>query len=82
MTHAKNEHSKVVSPKFQKLSALKFAGQTIPGTKRRGIRSVSGIILYAKHPVVSNSRWLLEIIPRAKLSGAIINPLIIDVKIK
>jgi hypothetical protein len=26
-----------VSPKFQKRSALKFAGRTIPGAKRRGI---------------------------------------------
>jgi hypothetical protein len=30
------------------------------------VRSLSGIIKYAKHPVVSNSQRLLEIIPGAK----------------
>jgi len=33
------------------------------------VRSVSGIIQYAKHTVVSNGRMLLKIIPHAKLSG-------------
>ena len=31
----------IVSPKFQKCSALKFVGRTIPGAQRRGIMRLS-----------------------------------------
>jgi hypothetical protein len=31
----------IVSPKFQKRSALKFVGRTIPGAQRRGIVRLS-----------------------------------------
>jgi hypothetical protein len=44
---------------------------TLAKNEHGEVRSVSGIILYAKHTVVSNSLWLLEIIPRTKLSGTV-----------
>jgi hypothetical protein len=36
---------------------------TLAKNEHSEVRSASGIILYAKHTVVSNSWWLLEIIP-------------------
>jgi len=53
-------------PKLQKQSALKLAGRIIPGAKRRG--KTNGMKLEAQVEL-SNSLWLLGIIPEAQRSG-------------
>jgi hypothetical protein len=53
-------------PKLQKQSALKLAGRIIPGAKRRG--KTNGMKLEAQVKL-SNSLWLLGIIPEAQRSG-------------